>query len=58
MKRIYQKPAICVVEIQNCSICSGSKVTSVSTNASLNYGGRGSGPARANRRDIWNDDEE
>jgi hypothetical protein len=58
MKRNYQKPTMSVVEIQNCSICDSSNLKSVSSNASLTYGGRGSGPARANRRDIWDGDEE
>ena len=57
MKRNYQKPTMSVVEIQNCSIICNS-LHSVSNNASLTYGGRGSGPARANRRDIWDGDEE
>ena len=47
-KQAYQKPALRVVKIQQTSIiCTSNSVSSVNSNADLNYGGGGSGPARA-----------
>ena len=47
MKKKYMKPTMMVVTLQQQSIICTSDVTSVSSNAGLNYGGGGSGPARA-----------
>ena len=47
MKKIYQKPAMRVVRIQHqCHILNGS-VTGTDSNADMNYGGGGHGPAKA-----------
>ncbi len=48
MNKEYITPAMRVVRIQHqCHILSGSPVNSIDGNAELNYGGGGSGPARA-----------
>jgi hypothetical protein len=56
-KQTYMKPTTSVVNTQNCSIICTS-LNNVNNNAGLKYGGKGSGPARAHRQDIWDDDEE
>ena len=61
MKKVYQKPAMMVVQLQHqCSILTGSDITSTSGNAGLNYRGGGSGPARARQHggiglDDWDE---
>jgi hypothetical protein len=62
MTKEYMKPATQVVEIhQRSGILSGS-VNGVDGNASLRYGGGGSGPARARSfdgcDDSWNEEYE
>ncbi|MCR4919722.1 MAG: hypothetical protein K5928_07940 [Prevotella sp.] len=47
MKKTYSTPTIEVVKLQQQGIICASDVTSVSGNADLNYGGDGSGSARA-----------
>ena len=47
MKKKYMKPTMMVVTLQQQSIICASDVTSVTGNADLDYGGGGSGPARA-----------
>jgi hypothetical protein len=48
MKKTYLKPTMMVVKLQQQGIiCTSTPVTSVSSNADLNYDGGGSGPARA-----------
>ena len=61
MKKIYEKPAMRVVQLQHqCSILTGSDITSTEGNAGLNYRGGGSGPARArsNGGIDWDDWDE
>ena len=55
-KKEYQKPAMQVVKMQAATILAGS-VNSVNSNASLNYKGGGSGPARGRGVDNWDDEE-
>jgi len=59
MKRVYQKPALRAVKIQQTHIICTS-LNNVTGNAGLNYGGSGSGPARARSNSGWDgwDDEE
>ena len=49
MKKTYLKPALMVVRVQQQGIVCTSGVDSVSGNVGLDYGGGGSGPARAPR---------
>lgn len=57
MKKFYEKPAMRVVRIQQqCHILSGS-MNKVDGNASLKYGGGGSGDARSRGASDWDDDE-
>ena len=61
MKKVYQKPAMTVVQLQHqCNILSGSELTGTDGNAGLQYRGGGSGPARArsNGGIDWNDWDE
>ena len=61
MKRTYEKPAMTVVQLQHqCNILSGSGLTDTDGNAGLQYGGGGSGPARArsNGGIDWDDWDE
>ncbi len=59
MKKNYQQPMMCIVHIQHQSIvCSSTR--SLSSNAGLNYGSAGTGPARV-RSDSgfdWDDWDE
>ena len=57
MKKIYSKPTMKVVRIQQTHIICAS-VTGTDGNAGLNYGGGGSGPANARQRGgfDWDDD--
>jgi len=60
-KKAYQKPALQAVKIQQTSIiCTSNSVSSVNSNADLNYGGSGSGPARARSHSgiDWDDEWE
>ena len=47
MKKTYLQPTMMVVTLQQQSIICTSPVSSVSSNADLDYGGGGRGPARA-----------
>ena len=48
MKKTYLQPTMMVVRLQQQSIiCTGSDMNRVNSNADLDYGGGGSGPARA-----------
>ena len=48
MKKIYMKPDMKVVKLQHqCHILSGSEVRGIGGNADVDFGGGGSGPARA-----------
>jgi len=48
MKKTYLQPTMMVVTLQQQSIiCTSNDVSRVSGNADLDYGGGGSGPARA-----------
>ena len=61
MKRVYQKPVLRVVKIQQTHIiCASDPVTSVSGNADVDYGGGGFGPARARQHGGigWDDWDE
>ena len=60
MKRIYQKPVLRVVKIQQTHIICASQVTSVNGNGDMDFGGGGSGPARARQHggiglDDWDE---
>ncbi|MBQ7988324.1 MAG: hypothetical protein IJ253_07425 [Bacteroidaceae bacterium] len=56
IKKNYQKPALQVVAIQAISMMAQS-VNDVNGNASIRYGGRGSGAARSRQHDSWDDGE-
>ena len=59
MNKEYMKPAMRVVKLQHqCHILSGSPVNSIGGNAELDYGGGGSGSARARSHGVWNDEED
>ena len=48
MKKTYLQPTMMVVRLQQQSIiCTSNDVSRVSGNAGIDYGGGGSGPARA-----------
>jgi len=47
MKKKYMKPTMMVVKLQQQSIICSSPVSDVNGNADLDFGGGGSGPARA-----------
>ncbi len=48
MKKTYLQPTMMVVTLQQQSIiCTSSDMNRVNSNADLDYGGGGSGPARA-----------
>ncbi len=59
MKKSYLKPTMTVVTLQQQGIICTSDVRSVNGNAGIDYGGGGSGPARARQHsDIdWDDYE-
>jgi hypothetical protein len=57
MKKVYVKPMMWVEEIENQDIiCASTTVTEISGNADIEYGGGGSGPARA--RGFFGEDED
>ena len=59
MKKTYLKPTIEVDTLQEQDfICTSNDVSSVSDNADIDYGGGGSGPARArgNGATDWDDE--
>ena len=59
MKKTYLKPTIEVDTLQEQDfICTSNDVSRVSNNADINYGGGGSGPARArgNGATDWDDE--
>lgn len=58
MKKKYMKPTMMMDTLQQESIICASDVTSVSSNADLDYDGGGSGTARARSFDGWGDDDE
>ena len=61
MKKIYMKPDMKVVVLQHrCQILAGSEVRGVSGNGDMDYGGGGSGPARARQHGgiDWDDWDE
>ena len=59
MKKTYLKPTMQVVTLQQQGIICTSGVRSVNGNADIDYGGGGSGPARAprHRGNDWDDYE-
>ena len=59
MKKTYWQPTMMVVTLQQQGIiCTSNDVSRVSSNADLDYGGSGSGPARARQHSgiDWDDD--
>ena len=58
MKKTYLKPTIMVVTLQQHRIICTSIVSSVNSNAGIDYGGSGSGPARARQHSgiDWDDE--
>ena len=57
-KKDYQKPAMQAISISlHYHLLEGSPVDTISGNASLNYKGGGSGPARGRGGDSWDDEE-
>ena len=60
MKKTYSTPTIEVVKLQQGIICTSNDVSRVSGNTDIDYGGGGSGPARARSYgDIdWDDWDE
>ena len=58
MKKTYQQPTMMVVKLQQQGIICTSGVRSVSGNADIDYGGGGSGPARARQHNgiDWDDE--
>lgn len=58
MKKTYLKPTMMVVKLQQQGIICTSGVRSVSGNADIDYGGGGSGPARARQHNgiDWDDE--
>ena len=60
MKKTYLQPTMMVVRLQQQSIICSSPVTvsDVNSNADLDYGGGGSGPARARQHSgiDWDDE--
>ena len=60
MKKKYMKPTMMVVTLQQQSIICSSPVSNVDSNADLNFGGGGSGPARARQHSgiDWDDEWE
>ena len=60
MKRVYQRPVLRVVKIHQTHIICASQVNSVSSNADVDYGGGGFGPARARQHGgiDWDDWDE
>ena len=59
MKKSYLKPTMTVVTLQQQGIICTSDVRSVNGNAGIDYGGGGSGPARARQHSgiDWDDYE-
>ena len=58
MKKLYAKPALRVVKIQQMQMLCQSKVTGVENNAGLKYGGGRTGSARSRSvgADDWDED--
>ena len=58
MKKTYLKPTIMVVTLQQHRIICTSNVSSVNSNVGIDYGGSGSGPARARQHSgiDWDDE--
>jgi len=57
MKKTYLQPTMMVVTLQQQSIICSSPVSDVNSNADLDYGGGGSGPARSRSFDCDDWDE-
>ena len=55
-KKEYMKPVLRIVRIEHQQIICTS-VNNVAGNATLNYGGGGSGPSRSRSFDDWDDEE-
>ena len=55
MKKTYNKPVIVVVKLQAMSILCESTVTSVASNAELEYGGGSTITART-RQSLWDEE--
>ena len=58
MKKMYMKPTMMVVTLQQQGIICTSPVTSVNGNADMDYDGGGSGPARARQHSGFDWDNE
>ena len=56
-KKEYQKPALRAVTINIRHQLLNTSVNNVAGNASLNYGGGNSGPARSRNFSGWDDEE-
>ena len=59
MKKTYLQPTTMVVTLQQQGIiCTSNDVSRVSSNAGIDYGGSGSGPARARQHSgiDWDDE--
>ena len=58
MKKTYLQPTMMVVRLQQQGIICASPVSNVDSNADLNFGGGGSGPARARQHSgiDWDDE--
>jgi len=61
MKKKYMKPTMMVVTLQQQGIiCTSTSVSRVNSNADIDYGGGGSGPARVRQHNAveWEDWEQ
>ena len=59
MKKTYLQPTMMVVRLlQQSIICTSNSVSSVNSNADMDYGGGGSGPARVRQHSgiDWDDE--
>ena len=59
MKKVYVSPVIKTVNACEVELLQGSNrtVTKVNSNADINYGGGGSGPARSRDNSFWEEDD-
>ena len=60
MKKHYLNPETCIVKVDGTNMIAQSKVSHVSSNTNLQYGGGNNGSARVKDAtevyDVWNDD--
>lgn len=60
MKKNYQTPAMQVINIEPATMCAGSEVNQIGSNAEMKYGGPDGGSGSARSRDgggYWDDEE-